>query len=1017
MPKWGSLKGGKEAENYWNGRLVEALHKAGFPSAGFERIFTVRKEGKDAPSKPDVSLANGGVHIVSGKFGARKELEAYRSADEYKEDIGPALKRRGEKLGEVFAVTYPSSRFEKLHLHILPREGHQELSFTLETVEDVANQIAATVKGLIAELERRQEPVLDEARRLLRWGADDLATTLKGVGLTELEMIFGGHDFFQSLLRPRLKGEKRTSALRLGAAYLFVNQVLFYVLLSEAAERAGEDERKLYPRIKPEHFSVPKVLHGTYFERVRSRNYESIYGFEVAQFFKGDAAEEACESLLRGIIGLAPKLAVPDLMGQIFQTLIPLEIRKPLGAHYTNPRAAALLAQLSVRTARDTILDPACGSGTLLVAAYRRKKELAGDADPKELHHEFVETDITGIDAMGFVAHLAAVNLAVQQPLVETDHVRIGTADSTSKRPGEDLTPTEASLPREFQQANLEHTFAVKRPGKRRGVVQTSRREARSFRLESVDLVIMNPPFTSWDNMGESYREALKKSYQQDKREYKDALHWKVSQQAFFILLADRFLKSGGTIAAVLPITTFTGQAFLPLLRLLLRKYTVKAVVLSLGRMAFSEDTSLGECLFIAEKRTPSPDSSFLLMGIEKSPDEWTTEDMAAIFQSANQREDTPGLVRVREHPQTALLPDHETLAGLMLRLQPEYAAARKELDAILDGARVPLVPFESTGITLKRWILGGGWLEHYGSKALFGYRGENRAIKETDRLIYENDESSSVVLRDRIGGHVYKYPKSRTVPALRRFSYVPSFDVTLHTDVAVAEFDEELRVILTALYGKSSAEKYLGRMSKTVRKTAGGRWSALVRKGMTTLAFAGRLNWAAPGTTVICCRSEKPILLAAYGFMVKGFRDTRVEKLTCLWFNSTPFLLQLMDKLTITGGTWVRMEEYVLYPLRFPDTTAFSERDWTLVEELYDALKNLQWPSLVEQLKDHQIRRDLDDGMLRLLGIEDARRREQIGRTIRRGVEVAINALQETMRKRSKVDDLPFPLLQESQT
>jgi len=43
MPKWGPLRGGKEAENYWNGRLVEALHKAGFPSAGFERIFTVRK--------------------------------------------------------------------------------------------------------------------------------------------------------------------------------------------------------------------------------------------------------------------------------------------------------------------------------------------------------------------------------------------------------------------------------------------------------------------------------------------------------------------------------------------------------------------------------------------------------------------------------------------------------------------------------------------------------------------------------------------------------------------------------------------------------------------------------------------------------------------------------------------------------------------------------------------------------------------------------------------------------------
>jgi len=201
MPAWGSLKGGKEAENFWNQKLVEELHRIGFPSAGFERIFAVRKEGKEVQSKPDISLTNGGIHIVSAKFGTRRELEAYKSADEYKEILGPTLARLGQKLGEVFAVTYRATKTEKFHLHVLPRGAHAEISLTLDSLPEVAQHIKRTIEGLREELKWREEPVLEEARRLLRWGAEDLAASIKGITLAELEAIFGGHDFFHSVLQ------------------------------------------------------------------------------------------------------------------------------------------------------------------------------------------------------------------------------------------------------------------------------------------------------------------------------------------------------------------------------------------------------------------------------------------------------------------------------------------------------------------------------------------------------------------------------------------------------------------------------------------------------------------------------------------------------------------------------------------------------------------------------------------------------------------------------------------------
>ena len=99
---------------------------------------------------------------------------------------------------------------------------------------------------------------------------------------------------------------------------------------------------------------------------------------------------------------------------------------------------------------------PACGSGTLLVAAYRQKRELyAGSKSGAELHRQFVEKDLIGINVMAFVAHLAAVHLAIQEPLEDTDRVQIGVDDSTRKSPGDVLQESSRALREMFKQRTL----------------------------------------------------------------------------------------------------------------------------------------------------------------------------------------------------------------------------------------------------------------------------------------------------------------------------------------------------------------------------------------------------------------------------------------------------------------------------------------------------------------------------------------------------------------------------------
>jgi type I restriction-modification system DNA methylase subunit len=87
------------------------------------------------------------------------------------------------------------------------------------------------------------------------------------------------------------------------------------------------------------------------------------------------------------------------------------------------------------------------------------------------------------------------------------------------------------------------------------------KQEARGFEVGEVDLVIMNPPFTSWDNMDSDYRNNLRTRFSL-RSNYRDLICFKPSQQLFFLFLADIFVKDGGRMVAVLPLTTFTANSF-----------------------------------------------------------------------------------------------------------------------------------------------------------------------------------------------------------------------------------------------------------------------------------------------------------------------------------------------------------------------------------------------------------------------------------------------------------------------
>ena len=120
-----------------------------------------------------------------------------------------------------------------------------------------------------------------------------------------------------------------------------------------------------------------------------------------------------------------------DLLGRIFHRV--LDTARYDGSFYTSTAAAVLLASLALReedaewsnpnaAANIRICDPACGTGTLLMAAAERIRDLrmaAGNVNPVDeetLGLLLVEDVLWGYDVNLTATHLAASALGCSLP-------------------------------------------------------------------------------------------------------------------------------------------------------------------------------------------------------------------------------------------------------------------------------------------------------------------------------------------------------------------------------------------------------------------------------------------------------------------------------------------------------------------------------------------------------------------------------------------------------------------------
>ncbi len=313
-----------------------------------------------------------------------------------------------------------------------------------------------------------------------------------------------------------------------------------------------------------------------------------------------------------------------DLMGRIYHWL--LHHAKYLGTYYTSVSAATLLLKLTIgakwrqnfgdpaELASFKVADLACGTGTLLMAAAqaisdayiktRAAEELS--LEPKDmstLHRALMENVLHGYDVLPSAVHLTASTLAMLAP--DVAFVRMGLFvmplgfdHGTAKLGSLDFLGSE----RVRTQMALDYSH-----------IETVRAgagfsKATSAELPQLDLCVMNPPFVR--SVGGNL---LFGSLPDERGQLQKELKRRVKEigasataglGSVFVALADRWLKSEGRLAFVLPAALASGEAWADTRALIAERYHLETVVSShdAERPNFSENTDLSEILFIARK-------------------------------------------------------------------------------------------------------------------------------------------------------------------------------------------------------------------------------------------------------------------------------------------------------------------------------------------------------------------------------------------------------------------------------
>jgi len=377
-------------------------------------------------------------------------------------------------------------------------------------------------------------------------------------------------------------------------AYLLVNKILFYNLLQ--AKRPHELAPLEIPQGLLKGAQLQKILQ-SFFDEALKIDYQTIY---TTDFIDTVAFPDAKEVVPlnkggKGVVSEIEKLVNIlkrydfsklgyDVIGRIFERLIPQDERHNLGQYFTNPDVVDLILKFCLHHEDDKILDPACGAGTFLVRAYQHKKVM----NQYKEHEEILET-LWGNDIAKFPAHLATINLAINDLSVDKNYPNIIQEDFFA------LLSQEAGF-------ELPEKWRIVR-AKTLGVEDREVKYPRWF-----DAVVGNPPYTRQEEISEISHEDAEYKEKLIEKALLDLQGKEIAQiskragiHAYFFVHGTKFLKDGGYFGFIVSESWLDVDYGKGLQEFFLKNYKIIAIIESKVERWF-EEADINTCIVILQK-------------------------------------------------------------------------------------------------------------------------------------------------------------------------------------------------------------------------------------------------------------------------------------------------------------------------------------------------------------------------------------------------------------------------------
>jgi len=375
---------------------------------------------------------------------------------------------------------------------------------------------------------------------------------------------FGEEPFFESI--------SRQLVYRTLGKIIFYQSLRRHVRTLPEMDFSGVDDAMI----------ISKLRH--YFDLARAIDYQAIFEEELTERIPyPQAAIDELRSLTSDLNYYNFYTVPQDIIGQVFERLIPPEERHSLGQYFTREDLVDIITAFCVRSPDAKVLDPTCGTGTFLLRAYDRKRTLG------EHNHQHLLSSLWGIDIARFPAELATINLYRQNLTDYANFPRIVAQDFFEVKPNQTFR-FPPPKPVETGEAFIEEPLPI------------------------FDAAVGNFPYIRQELIEKQvrgYKKFLEKvladGWMVDYRELFDSKgNLKLSGQAdiyaYLFFQTARFLKQGGRIGIVTSNSWLDVAYGYELQKFFLKKFKIIAILESRCEPWF-EDVSVNTIVTIIERR------------------------------------------------------------------------------------------------------------------------------------------------------------------------------------------------------------------------------------------------------------------------------------------------------------------------------------------------------------------------------------------------------------------------------